>query len=519
MRQKDASDLRPFNLACAWPAVIPGVKTWDIATECGPPLYGEDNLPDPWSNYQIRRLQQGFSPVLVADKDYWDINKYSDTNGDWPVATASYGYSQGVTRTLEIYNDTFSGTQVDVSWEVRVDSPTGALSSSGELHPHVPLGFHSEQAILFTTPSYGSRFYLILSAAKKGVTLFRDSSEYFLLTAHPTGAISVDDSVKGTYAGEFKYQGSGWTHGTYCDVDRVSLFDGSISLDTTADDTAAVSYDGIQFTLFGATGPWYGVGAVSVDGGPGTLVDFYSPAQVADQPMWSSGPLAAGNHTVSLRVTGMKNAKSTGYAVAVDRMDIVPAPPMPTTPSPSTPMPKPLAPTGTRVATCMRTVTPTAGPVIHTVLPTATATTRATGAAALALTVVVKPTSLFTKDRLMIGVHTAPHARVRATIQVVMKKRIFMRAWGRRRRATRSIAVYQIVRQGTADGRGRFSRGVRITYKPIRPVLGHVTVTVHAGTASTMRRAQFVIWPRLRHGAARHAVCPCWKRCAAPRPC
>jgi hypothetical protein len=49
-RGKDASDLRPYTLLSGWAGVVPGVRTTDFTPEeGGRPVYGADNLPDPWS--------------------------------------------------------------------------------------------------------------------------------------------------------------------------------------------------------------------------------------------------------------------------------------------------------------------------------------------------------------------------------------------------------------------------------------------------------------------------------------
>ena len=86
MRQKDASDLRPYALLSAWAGVIPGVRTTDFVTEEGRnPVYGANNLANPWSNSPIQRNQAAFNPVLVADESYWTTHQNSNSNGDWPV--------------------------------------------------------------------------------------------------------------------------------------------------------------------------------------------------------------------------------------------------------------------------------------------------------------------------------------------------------------------------------------------------------------------------------------------------
>src|SRR5258708_23804034 len=106
----------------------------------GNPLFGEDTVLDPWSNPIIARIQQASNPVLVADRDYWEANKMSDQNGDWPSSVPTLTKGSTSSRTLLVFNDTFSGTAVDVTWEVHADSPTGATASSATLNLGVPLG-------------------------------------------------------------------------------------------------------------------------------------------------------------------------------------------------------------------------------------------------------------------------------------------------------------------------------------------------------------------------------------------
>lgn len=187
MREKDASDIRPYALLSAWASVIPGVRRGDFLTEENTvPLYGEDNLRDPWSNHHIRRNQAGFNPVLVADRDYWEAHKHSDALGNWPTATDPKNLSAGqpTTRNLVIFNDTFAGTRVDVSWQARLSSPDGAVAAQGSLAADVPLGGRVTRPISFTTPAApGQRLYLVLSSSKPGEgEIFRERDQYFDLT-------------------------------------------------------------------------------------------------------------------------------------------------------------------------------------------------------------------------------------------------------------------------------------------------------------------------------------------------
>lgn len=89
-----------------------------------------------------------------------------------------------------------------------------------------------------------------------------------------------------------------------------------------------VSFTGRQIKLYAATAPWHGKAAISVDGAAATTVDFYSPSRVDQALVYVSPPLAAGSHKATVRVTGTKNAGSTGTVVPADRADIVTPPPL-----------------------------------------------------------------------------------------------------------------------------------------------------------------------------------------------
>ncbi len=97
-RGKDASDIRPYTLLSAWASVIPGVRSTDFTPEeGGRPIYGVDNLPDPWSNAQIQRVQAGFNPVAAIDLPYWSASGASDANGSFPLPSAVPSFAGNTT--------------------------------------------------------------------------------------------------------------------------------------------------------------------------------------------------------------------------------------------------------------------------------------------------------------------------------------------------------------------------------------------------------------------------------------
>ena len=140
-RGKDASDLRPYTLLSAWAGFVPGVRSTDFTPEeGGHPIYGADNLTDPWSNPQIQRIQAAFNPIAAIDLPYWSASGVSDSNGDFPLASAVPSYASGstVTRNITVFNDDFSSTSVGFTWTAHLDQPTGTVIATGTSDPHHP---------------------------------------------------------------------------------------------------------------------------------------------------------------------------------------------------------------------------------------------------------------------------------------------------------------------------------------------------------------------------------------------
>jgi hypothetical protein len=85
-----------------------------------------------------------------------------------------------VSRTLKTFNDTFSGTSIQVAWQIRAGSATGPMVDGQVLDMQVPLGAHVSRQITLTTPSHVETLYLILTASKPGQgRLFYDASTRF----------------------------------------------------------------------------------------------------------------------------------------------------------------------------------------------------------------------------------------------------------------------------------------------------------------------------------------------------
>ncbi len=83
-----------------------------------------------------------------------------------------------------------------------------------------------------------------------------------------------------------------------------------------------IAFNGTQIEFYGVVGPPHGIGAVSIDGGSETMVDFYSPTEAGDMLLYTSPVLPSGQHTLKMRVTGKQNSQATWNGINPDRVDI-----------------------------------------------------------------------------------------------------------------------------------------------------------------------------------------------------
>jgi len=134
--------------------------------------------------------------------------------------------------------------------------------------------------------------------------------------------VSINDSVQGTGTNQFNYVGSGWQHNSNNCQGNPCEYNNDNSWDNTTNDYVTVSFTGVQIKFYGVLSPGHGIGAVSIDGGSETMIDFYVAKRAGNQLMWTSPKLSPGSHTFKLRVTGTKNASSSDTFVALDRVAI-----------------------------------------------------------------------------------------------------------------------------------------------------------------------------------------------------
>jgi hypothetical protein len=131
--------------------------------------------------------------------------------------------------------------------------------------------------------------------------------------------VSIDDKTVGAGLNQMNYTGT-WRRCTNCAT--AGEYGGGNSWSNTLNNTLAVTFNGNQASLYVVKDKYHGIAAVSIDGGPETRVDLYSPTRQGNALVWTSPNLATGNHTFKLRVTSTKNAASGGTWISVDRVNV-----------------------------------------------------------------------------------------------------------------------------------------------------------------------------------------------------
>ncbi len=138
------------------------------------------------------------------------------------------------------------------------------------------------------------------------------------VNATALGAVELDDANKGTAVNQFNYSGAAWTHGT--NASSSYLYE-TVSYSNASTDYTTLSFVGNKVEFYTSKASHHGIAAVSVDNGPETFVDLYSATRQNFVAAYNS-ILTQGNHTIKIRVTGSKNAASTGTYVIVDYLKV-----------------------------------------------------------------------------------------------------------------------------------------------------------------------------------------------------
>jgi hypothetical protein len=128
--------------------------------------------------------------------------------------------------------------------------------------------------------------------------------------------VQVNDSVVGTGLEQFQYSGT-WQTGT-----GTGKYQGDDHYAATTGASYSVRFEGSQARLYGSVASHHGIASVSIDSGAAVDVDFYASTRQEQKLLWTSPLLTTGTHTLTVTVSGRKNAASSGYTLNADRVDL-----------------------------------------------------------------------------------------------------------------------------------------------------------------------------------------------------
>jgi hypothetical protein len=147
----------------------------------------------------------------------------------------------------------------------------------------------------------------------------------FSPVSQPFTMLPIDDTIVGPLlngAGSVGYSGSWKT------APLAGAYNGGVHAATAQGATALLQ--NVTYTVSGdaawvsTLGPNMGIATVQVDNGPAQTIDLYAKTVQPAQVVWQTAGLAPGvQHKVTIKVTGTKNAASTGTEVDVDAFMVI----------------------------------------------------------------------------------------------------------------------------------------------------------------------------------------------------
>ena len=111
-----------------------------------------------------------------------------------------------------------------------------------------------------------------------------------------------------------------WTHGN---LNRAWSM-GTMSASSEAGAHVTFTFTGTAVSWIGSRKNTAGIARVYLDGAFVTEIDTYAPTDGLQNTLFTATGLAAGSHTLTIEVTGQKNAASNSAYIIVDAFDARP---------------------------------------------------------------------------------------------------------------------------------------------------------------------------------------------------
>jgi beta-galactosidase GanA len=243
------------------------------------------------------------------------------TNWGWlpaPFVYTSYDYGAAIRETGEIGTpanpDEATGSKFgenklinDFETAVAPLTKTGQVAAPALDNPAVA-------ALARANPDDGTQFVYLRQA---DATSTATAGTHLALNADQTAGYSYDDADPA-----LSYNGS-WTHAGPGASYTAGDFGSTESWSTTAGAAMTVTFTGTAVQWIGPKNSNGGIASVSVDGGPATRVDSYTAGgKEFQQVLFSQTGLAAGQHTLTITVTGQQNPASSADTVVIDAVNV-----------------------------------------------------------------------------------------------------------------------------------------------------------------------------------------------------
>ncbi|MET9730113.1 glycoside hydrolase family 2 TIM barrel-domain containing protein [Streptomyces sp. NPDC006458] len=258
-------------------------------------------------------------PPLVDDADPAIVY-----TGAWTHADPSAGYTAGDLFGTESFTNvtgdkaefTFTGTGVGF-YSAKADN-LGIVKISVDGRQEALLDLYGPgklpAQLVFRSAAlpYGRHTITVECTGSKNA---ESKDTFVVVDAFRAVSTVIDDASPGV-----RYAGS-WTHADASEPFTSEDLGHTESFSNNADDTATAAFHGTGVRVICPKGPNLGIVAISVDGGPVTEVDLYASAKQFQQRVFERTGLSQGEHTVTVRVTGRKNAASADAYVSLDAVE------------------------------------------------------------------------------------------------------------------------------------------------------------------------------------------------------
>ncbi len=321
------------------------VDTYSKTKEVQVPLFTALDLADTSHTLTIEVTGQknvastlAFVIVDAFDVPAATISRLQDT--DPSVAFTGSGWLQGVTG-VEYSGGTVAGSLTAGDQATFTFAGTG-VRWLGELGPdnggiaHVSLDGAFMKEVDTYAPSPDPAHHSTFQAEHFKATGLADTSH--TLTIEVTGrqdpaaatAIVLVDAFDVITSGTRREEtdpaitySAGWLQGNR----DHPYSEGTAAVSTIPGDRATFTFTGTSVSWIGYRGPQAGIARVILDG---TVVadslDMFIPfpSEAPQKTVFTSPPLAAGSHTLTIEVTGSKNPASAGVSIVVDAFDVTP---------------------------------------------------------------------------------------------------------------------------------------------------------------------------------------------------